>query len=57
MDGRMWDGTVGKSWSPGWLMAGIASKGTPDRASAARSLETALMWARGKQPVDPEQGP
>lgn len=57
MDGRMWDGTVGKSWSPGWLMAGIASKGAPDRASAARSLETALMWARGKQPVDPEQGP
>lgn len=46
-----------RSRSLGGPVAGAASKGTLDRASAARSLETALMWAHGKQPVDTEQGP
>lgn len=46
-----------KSWALGWPVAGAASKGAPDRMSAARSLETALMWAHEAacgQSRDPE---
>lgn len=59
MQGGIWEVSVrrGVDLLDGLGLTDAASKGTLDRASTARSLKTALMWAQRKQPVDSEQGP